>query len=259
MNAHYPYSSKAAKYARYRWEYASRAVQTLYEVTGIGNSSTVADIGAGTGILTRHFVDKVKKVYAVEPDPEMRAWLLQVCGRSPSLRVIDGSAEATTLPTGSVDMISAAQALHWFNATKAQREFRRILKADGWLAVLWNQPISDSLSARVSSVFTAQHGWDVAKSTAKMARVPAESYFDREGLLSDEYPVSTRESWEHFFGGLCSDSHAPLESDPAYPGFAREVRSIFDDLAVMGTIEVTFVTHLLVGKLIRIESWQREG
>jgi hypothetical protein len=48
------YSSKAEKYAKYRWGYAAQAIQTIFDVTGISSQSCVADIGAGTGILTGH-------------------------------------------------------------------------------------------------------------------------------------------------------------------------------------------------------------
>jgi len=66
------FSSKAEEYAKYRWDYAPQAVQTLFDVTQVSRQSSVADIGAGTGILTKHFTGKVKQVFAVEPNAEMR-------------------------------------------------------------------------------------------------------------------------------------------------------------------------------------------
>ena len=75
------FSSKAEKYARYRWGYAPEAIQTIFDRAGITQESTVADIGAGTGILTREFVGRVGQIFAVEPNPEMRAILTRQLGR----------------------------------------------------------------------------------------------------------------------------------------------------------------------------------
>ena len=66
------FSSKADIYAKYRWSYAPEAIQTIFDHTGISQESCIADIGAGTGILTREFIGKVKYIFAVEPNLEMR-------------------------------------------------------------------------------------------------------------------------------------------------------------------------------------------
>ena len=73
MDATDVFSAKAEKYAKYRWGYAPQSIQTIFETTRIGKQSCVADIGAGTGILTRVFVGRVEQIFAVEPNPEMRA------------------------------------------------------------------------------------------------------------------------------------------------------------------------------------------
>ena len=65
------YSTKAEKYAKYRWDYAPQAIQAMVEITQMSSKWTLADLGAGTGILTRHFIDKVEKIYAIEPNVEM--------------------------------------------------------------------------------------------------------------------------------------------------------------------------------------------
>ena len=91
------FSSKAEKYAKYRWKYAPDCINTIVKVTCISKESIVADIGAGTGILTKEFVGIVKRVYAVEPNPEMRTILAKELEHSPACQVVDGSAAATTI------------------------------------------------------------------------------------------------------------------------------------------------------------------
>ncbi|HEX6035792.1 MAG TPA: class I SAM-dependent methyltransferase [Anaerolineales bacterium] len=114
------YSTKAEKYARFRWDYAARAMEAIYEIAHLSMKSIVADIGAGTGIFTRHFVNKVRKVYAIEPNFELRQILTRELGAFPSISVMDGCAEATHLSNNSVDVITVAQAIHWFDPEPAR-------------------------------------------------------------------------------------------------------------------------------------------
>lgn len=86
------FSKKAKKYARFRWEYAESAIKAIINITQMSNHSTIADIGAGTGILTKHFVDKVQKIYAIEPNSELRKILSRELGAFPSISVMDGCA-----------------------------------------------------------------------------------------------------------------------------------------------------------------------
>ena len=72
MNTHHAFSTKAEKYARYRWSYVPEAVEAFCRAAGLGAHSSAADLGAGTGILTRQLAGRVGRVYGVEPNPEMR-------------------------------------------------------------------------------------------------------------------------------------------------------------------------------------------
>ena len=108
------YSTKAEKYAKYRWNYASHAIETITEVTKLSQKSIVADIGAGTGILTKHFLNQVQRIYAIEPNLELRHFLKDALGCFPSVSIMGSSAENTGLRNNSVDLITVAQAIHWF-------------------------------------------------------------------------------------------------------------------------------------------------
>lgn len=84
------FSTKADRYARYRWEYAPEVIQAFINTVDLTTQSIVADIGAGTGILTRELVGKVKTIYAVEPNLAMRRFAEQQLSQYPSFVSIDG-------------------------------------------------------------------------------------------------------------------------------------------------------------------------
>jgi SAM-dependent methyltransferase len=106
---------------------------------GLTAASSIADIAAGTGLLAEMFLARGHEVVAVEPNEEMRATCETLFERYPRLRCVGGAAEATGLPTQSFDLITVGQALHWFDLERARAEFFRILRADGWCAVIYNE------------------------------------------------------------------------------------------------------------------------
>lgn len=96
-------------------------------------------MGAGTGHLTRHLIGHFRQVYAVEPDDAMRAACTRNLGRAPGFAALAAPAEAIPLPTGSVNLITVGQALHGFEAPRAQAEFARLLAPPCHLAVIWDR------------------------------------------------------------------------------------------------------------------------
>jgi SAM-dependent methyltransferase len=125
------FGTAADRYDRYRPTYPAEAVRwALGE-----HPRRVADIGAGTGILSRVVRRLGYEVIAVEPDELMRARLAEV---SPDITAIAGTAEALPLPDRSVDAVVAGQAYHWFDATRALPEIARVLRPGGVLAAMWN-------------------------------------------------------------------------------------------------------------------------
>jgi SAM-dependent methyltransferase len=138
------FSNRVDDYVKYRPGYPDQLIPFLTDELGLHESDVVADIGSGTGLLTRLLLDIGNRVFGVEPNEEMRRAaesLLRARGRFVS---VDGSAEATTLADDSVDVVVAAQAFHWFDRNAARHEFERILRPGGWVAVLWNSRRVDS-------------------------------------------------------------------------------------------------------------------
>jgi SAM-dependent methyltransferase len=139
----------AEHYDAYRPSYPSAAVAFIRETARLGPQSTVVDLGAGTGLMTR-LLAPVGCLIAVEPVPEMRETLR---ARVPEAEIVEGTAERMPLPSASADAVVAAQAFHWFANPRAVREIARVLRPEGVLALVWNQ--GDPSDALMKSIDTA--------------------------------------------------------------------------------------------------------
>ncbi|MGA8488605.1 MAG: class I SAM-dependent methyltransferase [Gaiella sp.] len=95
----------------------------------------VVDLGAGTGKLTRSLVALGHRVTAVEPLEEM---LDRLRVAVPGAIAVRGSAEEIPLTDGSADVVTCAQAFHWFDPAVALPEMARVLRRDGRIALVWN-------------------------------------------------------------------------------------------------------------------------
>jgi len=114
-------TNKVNEYIKYRPSYPKEFIDYIINEVGISSKSTVADIGAGTGILTKQLGDRVKRIYAVEPNTNMRTACQEYCSDLKNVISIDGSAEDTGLENNSVDFITVAQAFHWFDRDKRKK------------------------------------------------------------------------------------------------------------------------------------------
>ncbi|HEY7222727.1 MAG TPA: class I SAM-dependent methyltransferase [Micromonosporaceae bacterium] len=124
----------AALYDATRPSYPREAVDWALAPLGSG-PSRVADIGAGTGIMTRVLLEAGHHVLAVEPDPLMRERLVR---STPGVTAVEGSAEAVPLPDASLDAAVAAQSYHWFDKQRAHAELARVIRPGGVFAAIWN-------------------------------------------------------------------------------------------------------------------------
>ena len=143
MDSKEKFTSKVSDYVKYRPKYPSEFINYLVNELGVSRS-VIADIGAGTGILTKLLAAKVKKIYAVEPNLNMRSACEGYCSEFENFVAVDGSAENTSLFDKSIDFITVAQAFHWFDRTKTKIEFQRILKTKGKVILVWNSRVAEN-------------------------------------------------------------------------------------------------------------------
>lgn len=129
------FSKQAETYAMARPEYPIEATTWLRDSLGIGPTSRVLEVGAGTGKFTKLLVATGAKVVAVEPVAAMRAQFQLLF---PDLRPVEAIAELLPFHDGAFDAVVCAQSFHWFATARVLNEFARILHSGGRLGLIWN-------------------------------------------------------------------------------------------------------------------------
>jgi SAM-dependent methyltransferase len=132
------FTGRVEDYARYRPGYPPELLDLLRRECGLTKSAVVADVGSGTGILARLILENGNRVVMVEPNDEMRHVGERLLSGHGTFESVAGTAEATTLPESSADLITAGQAFHWFEPEIARKEFARVLRPDGRVVLVWN-------------------------------------------------------------------------------------------------------------------------
>jgi ubiquinone/menaquinone biosynthesis C-methylase UbiE len=235
------FTGRAEIYDRYRQRYPTEEVLArLREWCGLTSDWVVADIGAGTGMLGEVFLENGNRVLAVEPNQEMRdrmrASIEQQLGKpAPHLEIIDATAEDTTLPATSVDLVAAGRAFHWFDQDRALAEFRRILKPNGWVTLVAvdrdreskDPAYRDQIEAY--ELLMSTHGIDYSRVVRSGYRSydKVETFFDGE-LHQAHLPGVRLLDWETFSGHARSLSVTPQPDHPGYADFERAMRVYFE-------------------------------
>ncbi|HWH35380.1 MAG TPA: methyltransferase domain-containing protein [Acidimicrobiales bacterium] len=129
------FGADAWGYERGRPTYPAVAVSCLVAELGLGPSSVVVDLAAGTGKMSRLLAPSAGHVVAVEPVAAMRSVLVELV---PDAGVVAATAEHLPLAGASVDAVVAAQAFHWFAVDQALAEVARVVRPGGGLALVWN-------------------------------------------------------------------------------------------------------------------------
>lgn len=245
------FSDRVTNYVRYRPSYPAELINTLCERAGLSTASTVADVGSGTGIFTALLLPVVGCVHAIEPNDAMRDYAETTLGAQPGFHSINAPAEATTLPDASVDLITVAQAFHWFKPEPTRREFARILKPGGRVALIWNERQTNStpfLRAYENLLKTA--ATDYNQVNHMNIDVAAIAQF----FGSDQFETHTFANRQQFdraglLGRALSSSYVPNAGQPGHEAFVAALNRVFDDHAQAGMVHFDYETKLYLGQL----------
>ena len=154
------FTGKAELYKKYRPSYPQELFDYLYSDLGFSKESVIADIGAGTGIFTRLLLGRGSKVYAVEPNDDMRETSKKDLAGFKNFVSVNTSAENTGLDEASVDFITVAQAFHWFNEQLFKKECQRLMRPGGKVVLVWNSKEHDAEIIRKNDEITLKYCGD---------------------------------------------------------------------------------------------------
>ena len=230
------FSGRAELYALSRPSYAQGAIGLIGGMVPRGGA--VADIGAGTGIFTRQLLSAGYRVYAVEPNADMRA-MLSDCGAE----VICAPAEATGLPENSVDLVTAAQAFHWFDREKFRAECRRILCTGGKVLLLWNSEDSSSPLKCELNELTRRYN-EKFEVRPEFHETVSDFFSEYTGYT---FPNDLEFDREYFIANRLSRSHAPRRGEDNYEPFRAALSGLFDRYSHDGIITVPNTTRCYFG------------
>ncbi|HEX2664491.1 MAG TPA: class I SAM-dependent methyltransferase [Candidatus Acidoferrum sp.] len=244
------FSSRVADYIRYRPGYPSEVLPLLGTECGLKPGHVVADIGSGTGFLSELFLKNGNRVYGIEPNDAMREAGEEYLASFDNFSSIVGSAEATTLEAGSVDFVSAGQAFHWFEPNATRTEFRRILKANGWMVVLWNDRQTDTPFADAYQNLLAKWGTDYKRVREAYPEAHAmQEFFGAVTVSRKVLPNEQVLDWDGLVGRLRSSSYAPGEGHPNYAPMLADLEQLFRASEKDGRVRMQFATHVYYGRL----------
>lgn len=243
------FSDRVADYVKYRPSYPSEIVTFLHETCGIARGALVADVGAGTGISARLFLEAGHPVIAVEPNGDMLDAAMDSLSGYPGFRAVAGTAESTTLDHASVDLVIAAQAFHWFDPPSARREFARILKPNGQVALFWNSRLlTGSVFLEGYEALLRQYGVDYSEVAERYSDDAAMAeWFGERFAHKAVFPNVQVLDLEALKGRLMSSSYAPKAGHPNHPPLLAALRDLFDRTAQNGTVDFAYSTRLYVG------------
>jgi SAM-dependent methyltransferase len=249
-NATSRFSNRVENYVRYRPGYPPEMIETLKSECGLTPASVVADIASGTGIWTRMLLEHGNAVFGVEPNAEMREAGENLLAGFPNFTSVRGTAEATTLPDHSVDFVTAAQAAHWFKRDPSRREFARILKRGGWLALLWNERRTEStvfLQAYEQLLLT--YGTDYREVRHENTTSAVHEFFEPAQFCERVFTARQDFDYAGLEGRLLSSSYTPGPDHPHYAPMLRELRNIFETHQAGGHVAFEYNTRLYFGQL----------
>jgi SAM-dependent methyltransferase len=244
------FSSRVDNYVQYRPGYPPEILELLQNKCGLTPESVIADIASGTGIFTRMLLENGNRVFGVEPNDEMRQAGERFLKSYSRFNSFAGTAEATTLPDHSVDIVTAAQAAHWFDRAKARREFIRILKPGGWTVLLWNERRTDSTAfLRGYEHLLLTYGTDYREVRHERTTAEIADFFAPSPFRSGTFEMSQEVDYSALEGRLLSSSYTPMPDHANYVPMLRELRRVFEAHQVNDRVALEYRTLVYYGQL----------
>lgn len=253
MDAKLSFGHKVVDYAASRPDYPPEVLALVSRWSDAGRGLDIADVGSGTGIFTRQLLQAGHRVYAVEPDARMRTAAESTLSRNCGFISVDGWAERTGLDCGSVDIVTAAQSLHWFDPERSRREFQRILRPHGRVVAIWNErrregsrivcALEELLRAMQEDALRDRSLYDA--SIYSVAR----TFFSNRPFACERVTHLHRLDREQLIGRVMSSSFAPERGSVRYEHWRSLLDALFASHSKANAVLMVYDTFVVHGAL----------
>ena len=243
------FGNRVDDYVRYRPSYPEDLLSALLQKTSFAGKD-VADVGSGTGIFSGLLAGLGGRVTAIEPNDAMRAAAESRLQGVPGYRSRKGTSEAIPLPDQSVDLITAAQAFHWFDRSLTKVEFQRVLRPAGWVALVWNErqvegspfllEYEQFLRERCEGYQAADHR-NVTEGHLRDFMAP-------HAMEVLSFPSKQRLNQPEFEGRVMSSSYSPSRDSSHAPQFLSALSSLFSRHEQDGVVELSYLSQLYLSQ-----------
>ncbi|MBU2097518.1 MAG: class I SAM-dependent methyltransferase [Gammaproteobacteria bacterium] len=247
MKTEWNYTELAEAYLK-RPDYADSAIDQLFQLAGLKAANTACDVGAGVAHLTLHLLKRGLKVTAVEPNDAMRErGIRRTSGQN--VQWFEGVGEDTRQAPASFDIVTFGSSFNVCDRPKALLEVKRISKAKGWFAAMWNhRDLQDPIQARIEQIITEMvpsYGYGVRREdqteVMNASGLFEQVHFIEGSVVHQQTVAEVVEAWR---------SHATLQRQ-AEDRFNDVVAAIEQFLISAGqsTISIPYTTRIWCGQL----------
>lgn len=244
------FEGKSELYSLHRPDYPVDLIPVLELETGLGKESVIADIGSGTGKLSKIFLDNGNIVNCVEPNEEMRERSKKDLSSYAKARFIEGTAEDTGLPDKSMNFIVVGQAFHWFDLEPTKKEFKRILKDGGSVILVWNErvPRKTGINAAYEKI-CKKYSKGYHKTGGGTLPSDFDQKFFKPEVRTFTLPNPQEMDLEGLMGRYFSASYSLKKGERGYGVMLKQLKKAFEENKRGDVIVMEQQTRVYIGRL----------
>ncbi|MBP1549985.1 MAG: class I SAM-dependent methyltransferase, partial [Oscillospiraceae bacterium] len=206
IKTEWDYSDLAAAYDK-RADYSAAAIERIVSEAAITEQSVVCDIGAGTGKLTVPLSAYGCRVYAVEPNDNMRNYGMKNTLGKENVKWSEGTGENTGMESNKFDLVTFGSSFNVCDRSLALKECHRILKDGGYFVCMWNHRVlDDPVQENIEKIFRN----NIAEYSHGIRRESQKDIIEKSGYFCEviecEYKFDVIKSKKDFAEGWYSDA-----------------------------------------------------
>lgn len=245
------FSNRVDNYVKYRPGYSAELLDYVYSETGVSQDSVIADFGSGTGIFTKMLLDKGSRVYAVEPNEKMRLAAQNSLSNYDGFYSVDGAAENSGILESSIDFVTCAQSFHWFDRDASKKEFRRILKPEGKVLLIWYRMFTEGsgFMKGYEEIHYSFPGRGAVTDHRNIGNEEMKDFFRDSIFNTKSFSFGHKLDFEGLKGRALSSSHAPSPGDENFASTMEKLSKLYLKHQVNNEVEFLYRTDLYWGKV----------